>query len=368
MVDNMRTEVARLLAGTPVLRDVPMAQLEACSHLWTLREYEADTALWWHGELAKSLAIVLKGALRAHIAGEEVGHIRAGELVGETAAFFRDRRTASVSAATDCTIALLQRPNLLEIRRKHPVVYDALLDAALYRAAVRVKETDLKIAKLAEGVPDKKQKTGQAPLAKFFKKLRKPFLDKPPSVVLSLRACPVFYAEKDDVLRDIGDFMVPRHLEPGEPIFEEGDQGNSVFVVADGCIQVFRSVGVGKSELLADLFPGSLFGTGSLLLRERRNATCASAPDTASWVYEMDHGAHMRLNGKSGRRWREALLSSLWFQLNRADDQLVRIKRGGQKLEKTDYQLIRAGLVATNGSDKVRTPWQLDEETPDSAS
>ncbi len=367
MVEKTEGDLAALLSRTPVLKDVPLRELEACSHLWTLREYEANTALWWHGELANSLAVVLQGELRAHIAGEEVGRIRAGELVGESAAFFRDRRTASVSAATDCVIALLPRSNLIEMRLKHTGVYDALLDAALYRAAKRVQETDLRIARLAEGVPDKAPRGRPAPLAKFLKKLRKPFLEKPPSVVLSLRACPVFYAEKDDILEAIGASMVPRHLEPGEPIFQEGDQGNSVFVVADGCIQVSRNVGVGRSEHLADLFPGALFGTGSLLLRERRNATCASAPDTGSWVYEMDQDAHRRLTGKPGRRWREALLSALWFQLNRADDQLVRLKRGGKKLERTDYQLIRAGLVATNGSDPVRTPWQIDEIEPDSS-
>ena len=75
----------------------------------------------------------------------------------------------------------------------------------------------------------------------------------------------------------------------------------------------------------------------------------------------MDGRSHAKLGGKPGRRWREALLSALWFQLNRADEQLVQIKRGGEKVEKTDYQLIRAGLVATNSSDKVRTPWELGE-------
>ncbi len=361
-------EVVSLLAATAVFKDVPLSALEACSHLWTLREYEADTALWWHGELATSLAVVLKGAMSAHIAGEEVGQIRAGELVGESAAFFRDRRTATVSSLSDCAIALLTRPNLIELRLKHPDVYDRLLEAALHQAAVRVRETDLRIARLAEGEPDRKRKGEPAPLARFLKRLRKPFLDKPPSVILSLRSCPVFYSEKDDILQAIGRSMTPRHLEPDEPVFQEGDPGDSVFVVADGCVQVLRSVGVGKTEPLADLFPGALFGTGSLLLRERRNATCASAPDTPSWVYEMDGRSHSRLGGKPGRRWREALLSALWFQLNRADEQLVRLKRGGEKVEKTDYQLIRAGLVATNGTDKVRTPWELSEPDPDKGS
>ncbi len=362
MEAQQRSTVARLLGSTAVFKEVPFPELERCAHLWTLRDYEPDTALWWHGELAKALAVVLKGELSAHIAGEEVGRIRAGELVGESAAFFRDRRTATVSTTCDTSVALLPRPQLMELRVKHTEVYDRLLEAALHQAALRVKETDLRIARLAEGVPTKSQKGGAAPLARFFKKLRKPFLDKPPSVILSLRACPVFYAEKDDVLRAIGESMVPKHLEPGEPIFQEGEAGDSVFVVADGCIQVTRSVGVGKAEPLADLFPGSLFGTGSLLLRERRNATCASAPDTASWVYEMDGRSHIRLRGRAGRRWREALLSALWFQLNRADEQLVRIMRGGEKVEKTDYQLIRAGLVATNSTDKVRTPWELGED------
>jgi len=354
-----RNEVAGWLTGLRMFSGVSAQELEACAHLWTLREYEADTALWWQGELANALAIVLKGELLAHLAGEEVGRIKAGELVGESAAFFRDRRTATVSTVQYSTVALMSRDQIIELRAKFTDVYDHLLDEALRLAALRVKDADKRIARLSEGSREVKGDKAPTFMSKLKEKLRKPFVGKPPSVIIGLRSSSVFYAEKDNILTAIGASMTPRYLEPGEAIFREGEPGSSVFVLADGCVEVIRNVGVGKGEPLASLFPGAIFGTGSLLLRERRNATCASDPNTASWVYEMDARAHAALRGKPGRRWREALLSALWFQLSRANEQLSTLMRGGERAGKTDYELVRAGLVATNSKDKIRTPWEF---------
>ena len=47
--------------------------------------------------------------------------------------------------------------------------------------------------------------------------------------------------------------------EPGEVIFQQGDQGSSLFVVEDGAVDI--SYGEGKARVvLASLFAGQYFG------------------------------------------------------------------------------------------------------------
>ena len=142
--------------------------------------------------------------------------------------------------------------------------------------------------------------------------------------------------------------MTPHNIEKGSPLFLEQEPGDSVFLLAKGAIDVVRNVKGGKAEPLATLYPGALFGTGSLLLRERRNASCVAQEDSECWVYEMNLEAHRGLKGEAGRLWRECLVMALAFQVRNAADRLIALKVGKPSL--SDYAKLQVGLEGFQGS------------------
>jgi CRP-like cAMP-binding protein len=62
------------------------------------------------------------------------------------------------------------------------------------------------------------------------------------------------------------------HLEPGQRVFDEGDLGDSVYVVLDGKAQVLKE-GNGVSEVIAEIGPGQFFGEMALLDQTARTAS-----------------------------------------------------------------------------------------------
>ena len=339
------SEIANSLACLPLFAGLLREDIQAAAPLWEARSLPAGEPLWWHGDMAEELALVLSGSLQIRINNKVVGTVEAGELVGEAAAWTRGGRTASVHAETMASLAVLPSARLPRLRTQHVAVYDCLLEDALSGLARRVRQVDREIARIAYGDGNAPGRPNQNALGKLWKKLTTTPPRDRPSARQALRSMPAMTAISADALTTIEQALTPRHFPAGTPIFLEGDPGESVFVVASGCIDVIRHVRGGRGERLASLYPGALVGTGSLLLSERRNASCVAAETTACWVFEMNQPAYKGLRAEPGRVWRESILESLRFQIASADAQLVKLKQGGVRPKITDYERIRAGLI-----------------------
>jgi CRP-like cAMP-binding protein len=68
------------------------------------------------------------------------------------------------------------------------------------------------------------------------------------------------------------------HYSTGEKIIEEGQPGDSFFVIDRGEVDVSKTI-AGKSRALARLMEGQCFGEMALLTGERRTATVVAATD-----------------------------------------------------------------------------------------
>ena len=339
------SEVVDRLAALPLFAGLNADQIATASSRWEHRQLSAGSPLWWHGDMASEMAVVLEGSLEIRIAERGVGTVSTGELVGEAAAWSGGRRTASVRAAQSTSLAVLTTEDLPALRAEHEAVYDRLLSHALDGLAQRIRQVDREIARLAYGEGSAPGRKAESVFGKLWRRLTTSSAGTPPPARQALRAMPAMTATHADTLRAIEVALTPHHLNAGTTIFLEGDPGESIFVVADGCVDVIRHVRDGRGERMASLFPGALFGTGSLLLKERRNASCVASETTACWVYEMNQSAFKALKGEPGRVWRESILEALRFQISRADEQLVKLMSGSTSAGSTDYERIRAGLI-----------------------
>jgi NADH:ubiquinone reductase (H+-translocating) len=64
-----------------------------------------------------------------------------------------------------------------------------------------------------------------------------------------------------------------QHFEAGDVVFQQGDLGDSVYVIEDGECDVLQEESDGSQKLLATLTPGDYFGEMAVLSDKSRNAT-----------------------------------------------------------------------------------------------
>lgn len=89
---------------------------------------------------------------------------------------------------------------------------------------------------------------------------------------LALRAAPLFASLSADALVPVASLCQQIDLVGGQVLFEAGEVGDSMFVVASGLVQVKRG-----AELIAVLGPGEVVGEMGALDLEPRSATVVAA-------------------------------------------------------------------------------------------
>src|SRR3954468_11630472 len=75
--------------------------------------------------------------------------------------------------------------------------------------------------------------------------------------------------------------MSPSHLERGDVLFHEGDQGDRLYVIGEGKIKLGRTSVDGRENLLAILGRGEMFGELSLFDPGPRTATATAVTDAS---------------------------------------------------------------------------------------
>ena len=109
-----------------------------------MRDVTAGTIVCEKGEPANGMFVVEQGTLEVHLDdGGSPRILGPGSLLGEIALLTPEgRRTATVIAATDCRLKLLDRAHFDEFLRKKP----ALACAALQHACAYLIESEQRLA------------------------------------------------------------------------------------------------------------------------------------------------------------------------------------------------------------------------------
>src|SRR6266576_1464972 len=100
-------------------------------------------------------------------------------------------------------------------------------------------------------------------------------------VVELLARVPVFATLEHSDLERIAQLAVPRHFEPGQAVFREGDQSDTCYIVREGHARAVRSHGDGRTITLATFGPGDIFGELAMFEDERRSATVEAIEPTS---------------------------------------------------------------------------------------
>ena len=72
------------------------------------------------GEEGDCLYVLIEGEARITLKGRELGMIQAGEIIGEMALLKSEKRSATVTAATPCRLALINQASFSALLRHVP--------------------------------------------------------------------------------------------------------------------------------------------------------------------------------------------------------------------------------------------------------
>jgi len=95
-----------------------------------------------------------------------------------------------------------------------------------------------------------------------------------------LKKLPIFYGLSDGDLSLIAPILKLVSFKSGESVIHEGDEGDSLFIIRNGSVEVFKTNGDGEEVSLGVLPEGSFFGELSLFDDHPRSATVRTLEHT----------------------------------------------------------------------------------------
>ena len=101
----------------------------------------------------------------------------------------------------------------------------------------------------------------------------------------------------------LADLVTMQEYRAGEAIFDEGELGDSVFVLAEGAVEILQNSATGKPYIVATMTPPLFFGEMSLLDKETRSATVRAAKDTKVLRLTNDNLHVFAKNYRNGFTW-----------------------------------------------------------------
>lgn len=96
----------------------------------------------------------------------------------------------------------------------------------------------------------------------------------------TLENCKLFSNLNSDELKSLQRVTREVNLATGEVIFKEGDDGNGIYVVKTGGVQISTVLGQGDRRAFSRVGPGDVFGEMAVLDNEPRSATASAEEDT----------------------------------------------------------------------------------------
>lgn len=102
--------------------------------------------------------------------------------------------------------------------------------------------------------------------------------------LMMLQSVPLFSAMTLEQLEAIHSCLTEQHYTKGEVIFNEGDIGDEMYIVADGSVEILLNMNSPEPLLLTTVGEGSYFGEMSVLDRDPRSAAARVGEDARLFV------------------------------------------------------------------------------------
>ena len=104
-------------------------------------------------------------------------------------------------------------------------------------------------------------------------------------------------------LTTLSDLFSIRRFSDGELVFNEGDVGDSMYVIAEGTVEILRQSPDGDFQSMAELHAPQFFGEMSLIDKEFRSATVKARGDARLLQLSNENLHIFAKNYRNGFTW-----------------------------------------------------------------
>lgn len=282
------------------------------------------------GEPDRGMVAIVDGELAVSLGGVELARLQVGDTAGEMTLFGSfDRRSATVSTVVGTRLLVLDDAGLKYLRTKENPLATQLEVRALRTIARRLREMDARISLYAPGEPAERRRPRG-----FFSRIATALGvsedlpdGAPPSALDVLKSTPGFAGRDESLLESIADHLEMVAVPVGEAVVEEGKRGEDAFLVAEGKIGVFCTVGEDRVERVATLGPGHVFGHVALADPSVRTATCRALEP--AYLLRIPGAAYHRYESEAtpeARTFRRGMIDALSIQLRLANEHLLSLE------------------------------------------
>ena len=145
--------------------------------------------------------------------------------------------------------------------------------------------------------------------------------------------------------------------EPGETVFEEGDEGDRCYVIHTGQVKAIRSLADGRRVALAQIGAGNVFGELAMFGRKRRSTTIqAVEPTVAIGLESEDVLEALRSDAESSLRVASMLADRLEATNQRVIDQSLASVAGRGRRDTALAARGTARAAAASGATSSSSP------------
>ncbi len=147
---KLEQKARAVLGGCALFRDLPTEARDQLAGRATFRSYRPRQTIFAMGAEGNSLMALLVGKVRISLASPEgkeitLATLKPGEVFGEIALLDGRERTANAVAVTECRLAELSRPDVLQTLDRHPTAWHGIVRIL----CDRLRLTDLQIGEVA---------------------------------------------------------------------------------------------------------------------------------------------------------------------------------------------------------------------------
>lgn len=224
-----------MMENTPLFSVLTEQQRAAVADRMSLETRRAGDIIYQQGRPATALYLIKSGWARLVTDQLAVlANLSAGSLLGDADTILGRNYSTSAEAATDLALWVLSANDLKNIIAEQPEIGRAL--------------------KRALGVSEDQ------------------------TLERHLRRLELLAGLSSEQLREVAGYLRPEHFTAGQVIYRRGAEGETLYLVDEGRVQV-----AGPTGTLATLGPGQSFGEGAFLTGEPRSTEATALTDVTAW-------------------------------------------------------------------------------------
>jgi CRP-like cAMP-binding protein len=224
-----------MMENTPLFSVLTEEQRTVIADRMVEEKRRAGEIIYQQGRTATALYLIRSGWAR--LLNDQFGvlsNVGAGSLLGETDMLLGRSYSMSAEAASDVALWSLRDADMKAIFEQNPAIARAL-KVALGVSEDQTLERHLRQLELMRGL-------GQ------------------------------------DELRDVAAHLRPEHFKAGQTIYRQGAEGEAMYLIDNGQVQVG-----GVNAVIATIAAGEVFGEGAFLTGEARSTTATALSDVEAW-------------------------------------------------------------------------------------